>query len=83
MKISIKLIISSFILFLLSCLQVFGQTAPRLNGNYYNLEKYWFYRCRLINDFMKIGPNCGEGMPFGERKNGILRRLGNKLFQYN
>jgi hypothetical protein len=47
---------------------VHAQTAARYNGNYYNLEKYWFYRYRLINDFMKIGPNCGESLPFAERK---------------
>lgn len=45
-----------------------AQSHSRPFGSYYNLEKYWFYRYRLINDFMKIGPNCGESMPFGERK---------------
>ncbi len=30
---------------------------------YRNVEKYWWYRYRLVNDFMKIGPECGESIP--------------------
>ena len=30
---------------------------------YVNQTKYWFYRNRLINEFMKIGPNAGESTP--------------------
>ncbi|MBS1644911.1 MAG: hypothetical protein JST36_07735 [Bacteroidetes bacterium] len=30
---------------------------------YRNLEKYWWYRYRLVNDFMKIGTACGESIP--------------------
>jgi len=33
-----------------------------------NLKKYWFYRYRLINDFMKIGANRGESIPAGLRR---------------
>lgn len=32
-------------------------------GWYRNYEKYWWYRYRLVNDFMKIGPNPGESIP--------------------
>ncbi|MEO6830694.1 MAG: hypothetical protein ABI378_00615 [Chitinophagaceae bacterium] len=32
-----------------------------------NLQKYWWYRYRLINDFSKIGPNFGESLPMGKR----------------
>ena len=39
------------------CIPVFAQTPYR------NMEKYWWYRYRLVNDFMKIGPNCGESIP--------------------
>ncbi|MFH1321030.1 MAG: hypothetical protein ABII90_10305 [Bacteroidota bacterium] len=30
---------------------------------YKNLEKYWYYRLRLQNDFLKVGPNQGESIP--------------------
>ncbi len=30
---------------------------------YRNLEKYWWFRYRLVNDFMKIGTECGESIP--------------------
>ncbi len=32
-------------------------------GAYFNLEKYWWYRYRLVNDFMKVGAECGESIP--------------------
>jgi hypothetical protein len=66
MKRILRIICTNFVLSFL-CFKTMAQTAPRPNGNYYNLEKYWFYRYRLINDFMKIGPNCGESLPFQER----------------
>ncbi|MFH1321026.1 MAG: T9SS type A sorting domain-containing protein [Bacteroidota bacterium] len=28
-----------------------------------NLKKYWYYRLRLKNDFLKVGPNPGESIP--------------------
>jgi hypothetical protein len=31
-----------------------------------NLQKYWWYRYRLVNDFMKVGLTHGESIP-GER----------------
>ncbi len=34
---------------------------------YRNIEKYWWYRYRLVNDFMKIGDQCGESIPATER----------------
>lgn len=50
-----------------------------LNANsqdwYRNLEKYWWYRYRLVNDFMKVGPNCGESIPADYRKLGINTKL--------
>jgi hypothetical protein len=30
---------------------------------YMNQSKYWFYRNRLTNEFMKVGPNPGESTP--------------------
>jgi hypothetical protein len=32
-----------------------------------NLEMYWFYRHRLKNMFMKMGPNQGESLPAAQR----------------
>lgn len=33
-----------------------------------NLQKYWWYRYRLVNDFMKVGPNFGESIPIEQRR---------------
>ena len=50
-----------------------------LNANsqdwYRNLEKYWWYRYWLVNDFMKVGPNCGESIPADYRKLGTNTKL--------
>ncbi len=32
-----------------------------------NHYKYWYYKSRLNNDFMKIGLGAGESMPFNQR----------------
>jgi len=39
---------------------------------YKNLEKYWYYRYRLVNDFMLIGP--GEGMSIPAQKRNLYDR---------
>lgn len=39
----------------------FAQTAHQ------NLQKYWWYRYQLVNDYMKIGLNCGESIPGNNR----------------
>ena len=33
-------------------------------------RRYWYYRARMINDFMKIGKNQGDGLVFAERNIG-------------
>lgn len=35
------------------------------------LQKYWYYRWRLRNDFVFIGENQGESLPFSERNVGV------------
>ncbi|MBK9286050.1 MAG: hypothetical protein IPM51_17275 [Sphingobacteriaceae bacterium] len=30
-------------------------------------KKYWYYKSRLNNDFLKVGLKSGESIPFGER----------------
>ena len=30
-------------------------------------RRYWYYRTRMINDFMKVGLLDGESIPFNER----------------
>ncbi len=37
---------------------------------YENLEKYWYYRYKLVNDFMKIGLKAGESIPAMSRQLG-------------
>ncbi|MGZ3900330.1 MAG: hypothetical protein ACXVC7_16360 [Bacteroidia bacterium] len=34
-------------------------------------RRYWFYRTRMINDFMKIGKNQGECIVLAERNQGL------------
>ncbi len=75
-----------FIFLLLASTEVIGQTYTL------NLQKYWWYRYRLVNDFMKIGPDFGESIPIEQRggvnpddgqkwlKSGdALQKLGNYL----
>ncbi|MCU0359371.1 MAG: T9SS type A sorting domain-containing protein [Bacteroidia bacterium] len=33
-----------------------------------NHKKYWYYKSRLNNDFIKIGLDSGESIPFNERR---------------
>ncbi len=33
-----------------------------------NLQKYWWYRYKLVNDFMKIGDECGESLIARKRR---------------
>ncbi|MBK9283669.1 MAG: hypothetical protein IPM51_05045 [Sphingobacteriaceae bacterium] len=30
-------------------------------------KKYWYYKNRLNNDFLKVGLKSGESIPFGQR----------------
>lgn len=57
------------LIFCILCLNAFGQ------GWYRNLEKYWWYRYRLVNDFMKVGPDCGESIPADYRRIGSEGKL--------
>lgn len=45
---------------------IFSQLSNDMN----NHRKYWFYKSRLNNDFMKVGPNRGESLPFMQRGSG-------------
>jgi hypothetical protein len=39
-----------------------------LPDSYKNLEKYWFYRYRLVNDFLKVSDEPGGSIPARERR---------------
>lgn len=39
-------------------------------GDGINLQKYWYYKTRLNNDFVKIELNQGESVPFNQRGSG-------------
>ncbi|MFN4235167.1 MAG: hypothetical protein ACK4IK_10220 [Bacteroidia bacterium] len=49
----------SFYLSLFLIVNVFAQTN--------NIEKYWYYRHRLVNGFVKIGNQQGESLVAGIR----------------
>lgn len=52
--------IITLIVFCISSVYAGAQFVP----NYYtNLQKYWWYRYTLVNDYMKIGEGCGESIP--------------------
>jgi len=61
---------SLFILLLIvfQCSNVFSQTQEDVN-----LQKYWYYRWRLVNDFVKVGDGVGHSIPIQSRQgyNGI------------
>ena len=47
-----------------------SSTIAGLPDWYQNLQKYWFYRYRLVNDFTYVGPNPGESLIAYERNKG-------------
>jgi hypothetical protein len=54
-----KKIFATFLLLLfIKPICSFGQSQ-----DYVNQTKYWFFRNRLINEFMKVGPDQGESLP--------------------
>jgi hypothetical protein len=45
-----------------------SQIQPQISDDSPNwLTKYWLYRWRFVNDFIKIGDQQGESIPFAER----------------
>jgi hypothetical protein len=53
----------AFLLVLIPCAHCLAQTQTD-NDNH---RKYWYYRSRLVNDFVKVGLGDGESMPFNQR----------------
>ena len=41
--------------------------SQQMQTPYQTTQKYWWYRYRLVNDFMKVGDNCGESIPASAR----------------
>ncbi|MBX7227793.1 MAG: T9SS type A sorting domain-containing protein [Chitinophagales bacterium] len=56
-------------------------TSPR--PSYRNLEKYWFYRYRLVNDFMLIGDDPGMSIPAASRATNSDYRTGGMFDEAN
>ena len=52
---------NKFILFILLTGSIIAQ------NDIYNHQKYWYYKTRLNNDFVKVGKNGGESMPYNQR----------------
>ena len=50
-----------------SSLNPYEPSGTALPGWYSDIEKYWFYRYRLINDFMLIGDGAGKSIPAQHR----------------
>lgn len=51
----------SFIAILISALLLSGNGFAQ--NKWTNLQKYWWYRYQLVNDYLKIGDKCGESIP--------------------
>jgi hypothetical protein len=50
-------------------------TTGAIDQWYLNLEKYWYYRYRLVNDFMKMGYGMGDNMIAYQRIKGDIYPL--------
>lgn len=50
------------IVIILFCFNILSMAAGAQNY-YENLQKYWWYRYTLVNEFMKVGGACGESIP--------------------
>ncbi len=59
----IKFPINKVAILLLLLLQIYGKAQTEL----LNHKKYYYYKTRLQNDFMKVGLLDGESIPFNER----------------
>lgn len=57
-----KLIIKSFIL-----LQFVSIYAIAQSSDYDLHNKYWYYKARFNNDFVSVGLNAGQSLPFNQR----------------
>jgi len=59
------------VLFFLNLTALFGAFAQTQDD--INLQKYWYYRWRLVNDFVKVGEGVGHSIPIQSRQgyNGI------------
>jgi len=49
--------------------------AQDIIHEYQNLQKYWYYRFRLKNDFMLVGDCQGCSMPANTRNKGLQNNL--------
>lgn len=54
-----------FILVVFFVSPIFGQQADQADVN---LQKYWYYRMRLTNDFLKVGSGRGHSIPLQSRQ---------------
>jgi len=55
------------IIIIITFLLGFASTSLEAQNHQQNHEKYWYYRWRLTNHFMKVGPNQGESLIANER----------------
>ena len=52
-----------FLLLGLGCLKLFHAQTLEIDHH----KKYWYYKSRFNNDFIKIGLNQGQSIPFNQR----------------
>jgi len=66
---------TTYIKFFFFLLAMFGEICSALSqSNSDNLKKYWYYRYRLQNDFLRVGIGPGESIPAESRKlNGEIK----------
>lgn len=61
----------NFLLFILFSLSSFAQSVDDNTAH----KRYWFYRTRLVNDFIKVGQNPGESLPLSRRTLGDINDI--------
>lgn len=57
------------ILFSISSPEIFSQVNTGNSTDHEILQKYWYYRWRLRNDFLYMGDQPGESLPISDRYN--------------
>lgn len=63
-----------YILLIFTWVLIFRINWIYSQNDYTNHRKYWHYKSRLVNDFMKVGTGQGDNLIFNERGFGCTTR---------
>ena len=57
---------NKFIVLIWICISFNTLAQPSIDNEKAH-RRYWYYKTRFVNDFIKLGKNQGEGIDFSER----------------